>query len=107
MSDLENNKLIAEFMGYNSKTGVWDEGIYKGLEDEPIMKNTYETQWDWLMPVINKIGNILDDNNIEELEDWEEQYCSFNEVSLLDFKIENLYESTIEFIKWYNLNNKK
>jgi len=53
MNTQENNKTIAEFMGdYNF------EHTEGGL---PI--GDFSNSWDWLMPVVEKINNILDDDD--------------------------------------------
>ena len=43
---MNNNKLIAEFMGY-----IYEDDIL--VPEEP----QYHTSWDWLMPVVSKIEN--------------------------------------------------
>ena len=48
---MNDNKLIAEFMGY--KVGERRRG--GGYMPENEMK--YDTSWDWLMPVVEKIEN--------------------------------------------------
>ena len=56
---MEDNKLIAEFMGISI------DGEFAYIEDEgnpleevmPINKLNYHTSWDWLMPVVQKIGD--------------------------------------------------
>ena len=89
MEYIENNKLIAEFMG-----GVFDnhneqpQPYWEFWEEEPphtypyIFNRhlNYYSSWDWLMPVAEKIG---DENN-------------------LSFDIETTYIKVVEFIKWYN-----
>ena len=53
---MENNKLIAEFMGmkYSDERsfndGEWTHSI-KSL-------SKFETSWDWLMPVVEKIESL-------------------------------------------------
>ena len=85
MNTQENNRLIAEFMGYEPKYILVDVDKYRGnhnLSDYPMAKEDceydishfsdrygipdddmeiqeeelrYHTSWDWLMPVVEKI----------------------------------------------------
>ena len=58
---MQDNKLIAEFMGLSIKEGVCyytdaDDMFPMGIEvEEPYLP--YHTSWDWLMPVVEKIEN--------------------------------------------------
>jgi|TARA_R110000764_G_scaffold69413_5_gene143676 hypothetical protein len=67
---MKNNKLIGDFMDIRS-TGlsVYKESAYK-----------YHESWDWLMPVVERIG---DEN-------------------LLSIDIDVAYDRVVEFIKEYN-----
>ena len=86
MSNQENNKMIAEFMG-NSKEYEIDINT-KTLK-------SYHTSWDWLMPVVNKIEDYLSDK--------------FGEVGYFDEclssnDLEVRYQAVVEFINQYNKN---
>jgi hypothetical protein len=48
MNTTENNKLIAEFMGY--PYFLSDSGVDSWGDDE------FHQSWDWLMPVVEKIN---------------------------------------------------
>ena len=88
---MEDNKLIAEFMGmkYSDErsfdNGEWTHSI-KSL-------SKFQTSWDWLMPVVQK---CFDTQQPEE-----GQHYFINE-SLLTMKIEVVYDRVVEFIKTYN-----
>jgi hypothetical protein len=105
----KNNKLIAEFLGLNIIT----DGI--SLFDtnyKPLAK--YHESWNDLMPVVEKVCDIIDiliDLVDEETdEDYNETltdfYCMFNEVSFFPFQNtrESIYENCLQFIEWYNDN---
>jgi|AntAceMinimDraft_10_1070366.scaffolds.fasta_scaffold321619_1 hypothetical protein len=74
----------------------------------------YHTSWNWLMPVVERISKILDSEDSpldalfeEENEEAMDYYVEFNEVSLLDLNITDLYNTIVEFIKWYNKTKKQ
>ena len=90
---MENNKLIAEFMGMK-KDKLSSPYYYQLSEgryyDERELK--YCESWDWLMPVIQKC--IRTGDNTDE---WDN---IFDALSLLS--INAVYEEVVEFIKDYN-----
>ena len=75
---MDDNKLIAEFMGRNFSERY---------------KTQYHTSWDWLMPVVKK---CFDTQQPEE-----GQHYFINE-SLLTMDIDVVYDRVVEFIKEYN-----
>ena len=91
---MEDNKLIAEFMGLSIKEGVCyytdaDDMFPMGIEvEEPYLP--YHTSWDWLIPVVNKI----------------EMECEGVPIQLIDVsfydEIHEVYWAVVEFIKTYN-----
>jgi len=78
MNTTENNKLIAEFMGYDAI--------------EPMQ---YQTSWDWLMPVLKKI-NLEISPNTRGL--WRMI------INPTEYDIENVYAQAVEFINEHNNN---
>jgi hypothetical protein len=121
---IEGNKLIAEFMGGFQKE---DQMYIPDHEAECYKANclAYDSSWDWLMPVVEKIENlstplktgdnfyfrmiiIKDTVYIEQrnsrLSKWEPM------IYLTDTKrtkIKAVWLALVEFIKWYNENNSK
>jgi len=120
----ENNKLIAEFMGYGYQLSSYyipKFGLYKsqyggGIVWEDCFRAEelqYHKDWNWLMEVVEKI---------ESLEIFDTDYFTFridgglsaivedmygnvivDSVGLdCDSKIEYVYYVAVEFIKWYN-----
>ena len=123
---VENNKLIAEFMGVFDKilsTGnihSWsDAPFYYTTEDtkEKVIKNIckyskYDSDWNWLMEVVEKIEETEIENNILMLESIGNEAkfiyddgCRFLNSNIGETKIEAVYNACIEFIKWYNEKN--
>lgn len=111
---IDGNKLIAEFMG-------WQKSIYENLPDrmykdnysigKPINQFEYNSSWDSLMPVVEKIETINRYNEyypdmvtiwkncckINDGNNGNELFCNYATT-----KIEAVYRTVIEFIKWYN-----
>ena len=79
---MNNNKLIAEFMGWKPNEHHWCLNGDKDLQ--------YHTSWDWLIPVVNKI----------------EMECEGVPLQLIDVsfydEIHEVYWAVIEFIKEHN-----
>lgn len=95
----EGNKLIAEFMGYdptgrevydteNAEFPFYRKGTWDDVE--------YDTSWDWLMPVVEKINMNSMGANIDYVRDV---------ISLpICSDISKVYSAVIQFIQWYNEN---
>ena len=109
----ENNVLIADFSGWQKSNGVhydtphtqwkWQSSWLSGegfdttnefLESE--LK--FNKSWDWLMPVVSKCYEYgeLDNHYREEI------IASLSGV----IDIEDTYNAVVDFVKWYNDNNK-
>lgn len=121
----EGNKLIAEFMGYESdETHVRkdDEKRTRHL----ITELKYHTSWDWLMPVVEKIEKIKPkkDGDVGMLISIESNLCKIElggqQIPYEDYtenmefecweqgetKIQATWQAVTKFIKWYNQNSK-
>ena len=118
MKTIENNKLIAEFMGLNLHQGVWRKSTLateRKICKEDALK--YHEDWNWLMVVVEKIESLeifdrMGRFNINT-KNFDENYTSFITDKDEDFiqcegdtKIEAVYNAVVEFIKWYNNKNK-
>lgn len=106
---MKDNKLIAEFMGYHyvaETTSTHDYFMVKGRYIRPY-GIIFDTDWNWLMKVVEKIENfgfeffIVEsrckiahntDHSIETIVDFE----------IIGTKIQATYKAVVEFIKWYN-----
>lgn len=119
---MKNNRLIAEFLGLKSD----EDGYYKnGYHlDSTLMRMLdysrhesdlhFDSDWNWLMQVVLKINTLgdydynvriqtmdcyIEDNNGVKIVDVN---CQYNPDEL----IKSVYEAVVEFIKWYNGQNK-
>jgi hypothetical protein len=85
---MNDNKLIAEFMGYDISTSLRD-GVecveYADNNIRALSDTHYHTSWDWLMPVVEKIYSLDADIDF---------FGSIN--------FEATYKEVLEFIKEYN-----
>ena len=118
---MENNKLIAEFMGCKFSEDAYSHGDIE-----------YKTSWEWLMPVIEKIESLdlkeygykwegidgeTEYNNgsicveIERDRCWIYMNLSLDPMHTLneniyrmkfDIKLEAVYAAVVEFIEYYN-----
>lgn len=117
----ENNKLIAEFMGWNKYTNpihdIKDTHNYYRMEYEggnadirDIKDMQYHTSWDWLMSVVEKIERM---GCIVEIWLSLGKGCkivkgSFKKPINTIANTENnstilaVYEAVVEFITWHN-----
>ena len=103
MTTLNENKMIAEFMGYNLE--VVNDEVYFTLDDmlETLSDEElhYHTDWNWLIGVVDKIESLGYDVQIIL------DYCTitngdYSEITQIGGnKIHNVYNACVEFIKWY------
>ena len=95
---MNDNKLIAEFMGFKQPhpeyphTTYWYKELPNGRLKTLAILN-YHISWDWLMPVVEECLSQDD----AELEQWGDIYNS-----LPSCNIDEVYDAVVEFIKEYN-----
>lgn len=95
---LNGNKLIAEFIDWKWDIEIKSElCVFDNSFETIINKAKYHKSWDWLMPVLNKIGIITNDNYYEKQHLFQDYY-------LPELDIKEVYSNVIEFIEWYNEN---
>ena len=102
---IEGNKLIAEFMGVDVDSYTsYAEELRKCYSESDL---EYHSSWDWLMPVVDKLMStkqcdmIIHAKNLVVIS-YGGKTFSYYEMSL----IENVWIAVVEFIKWYNSQNK-
>jgi hypothetical protein len=92
---MTDNELIAEFMGinFNSKEAYerWAPPICKKY-------GRYDTSWDWLIPVVEKIHFVAP----VEVREINNESLSIFEFGSICIPIEDVYNAVVEFIKWHN-----
>jgi hypothetical protein len=110
----ENNRLIAEFMGYEIIYRPNSNGFIEISDTElcDVDDLEYHKSWDWLMPVVDKIEsderfdvNILQYGTIISSNTKERGYIEIvNNVANISFdsKIDHTYQAVVEFIKQHN-----
>ena len=101
----ENNKLIAEFMGLpkvdcniGTSYGYITEGYMHPRVDVPVTTDgmQYKYSWDWLMPVVQKIGDDYYNTPFDET------FSKLTEGYENIWTIEDTYKAVVEFIKENN-----
>jgi len=123
---MDNNKLIAEFMGRIKTFDIVDNDTYrgevtlsKGLVEEQIESEIshfedrysitsiaieenlqYHTSWDWLMPVVEKC--LEKHNNLIDGRDVIDTLYPTIAQALQVVSRKETYKAVVEFIKQYN-----
>jgi hypothetical protein len=107
----KNNKLLAEFMGcYQNNEGFW------GFENTPNHKTwnndrfldctKYDTDWNWLMEVVEKIESLGYDVFINtcvcRITDVGQNMFEDIECFVNNNKRQATYNACVEFVEWYN-----
>ena len=114
---MSDNELIAEFMGleHREETAVlqrrylWTDG-YRRLF-HPVSKLRFDTSWDWLMPVVEKIEKLYSDAFPSNEEFVRRILAKENPLDgpymdvvglPLSTSISEVHKAVVDFIKWYN-----
>ena len=102
---IEENKLIAEFMGL-VESGFNRTMVYDSINDIEYKPEEllYQSSWDWLMPVVEKINDIRIGNLVYDIESSKLRGNIIKQ--LIKFDILSTYKNVVEFIKWYNREGK-
>ena len=125
---IENNKMIAEFLDWEfddlSETfetpflklvdpqAFGDEQFSCKLQDFEL---DFHTDYNWLIKVVEKIENLQDENscaiyNVRIEQCFVEIIINHISETIVEVdsnsKIQAVYQACVEFIKWYNEQNK-
>ena len=120
----ENNKIIAEFMGFTfeKNIGYYDNEmlleqiVYEQQNGNCFDELLFNKDWNWLMAVVEKIETmsnndqfyiIVEYDNRDEFKGWIWRIDRFVKTlkvndNRIKTKIEATYNACLEFIKWYN-----
>lgn len=106
-----DNKLIAEFMGisrYNENKSITlcvppSQNVHDKRQCFFGDELEYHSSWDWLMPVVGKIGKIIYSNRFI----FNERNRHFSDICISATTILDVYAECIQFIKWYNKNKEE
>ena len=110
---MENNKLIAEFMGMEygvpNDNSVMIQMTPQGNEVVPINSMEYHSSWDWLMSVVEQIENfgfeiIIAESRCKIKHNTDHSIKEVLNVDIIGTKLQATYDAVLEFIKWYNKN---
>jgi hypothetical protein len=131
---VENNKLIAEFMEciINGNDFIFPKEMYYLYQpcfmyefessvynfELDISEVKFNKSWDWLMPVVEKIESLPDEENngafFFEIYQDSVSIIFSNDDYIIDLinvmgqgsRINNVYQAVVEFIQLYNKANK-
>ena len=99
---MNDNKLIAEFMGLDSfKDSL--ASLHQGkinVDVDVYEQAQYHTSWDWLMPVVEKC--LEKHNNLINGRDVIDTSYSSIAQALQVVSLKETYKAVVEFIKEYN-----
>lgn len=105
---IEGNELIAEFMGGIYKSNLFPIGntqIWLPFHNMTEINNLkYHNSWDWLMPVVEKIESLGYSTRILDNGMGIEGDLIIERFGVT--KIKGTWLTIIEFIKWYNTQEK-
>jgi len=113
----KTNKLIAEFLGYTQPHPDYPTTTYWYKEGrDPLTMLSFDTDWNWLMEVVDEIEGFEDEDRCARFNVIIEQSfieiidChTSEEIATCHFENKKFgtYLACIEFIKWYNKYNSK
>ena len=109
-----DNELIAEFMGWkqsDGNDGVFHKGVWYDQNFDHYDALKFDTSWDWLMPVVEKIDKLYREDfppgeefvrRILQKEDPIDRHYIDVIALPLSTSIKEAHKAVVEFIKWHN-----
>ena len=99
----ENNMLIAKFMGNPTIFNEVDDATLFNIKEQwnlvyALDELRYDSSWNWLMPVLEKIEGICFEDVEDNIFDAEDCYSIKDTIP----NIHSTYAAIVEFIKSYN-----
>ena len=111
---LENNRLIAEFLGQKSDKYEFPQFGYMNTKGDFITEFNdsqlkFHKDWNWLMEAVEKIESkgfdIFINTCVCRIVDVGEDRFEDIECFVNNNKKQAVYKAVVEFIKWYNNQN--
>jgi hypothetical protein len=120
LNTMENNKLIAEFMGFelqkNPNERWFNQWFTNDILNKPYHSRIeilhFDSDWNWLMEAVDKIESIGDEENNGEyfFEIYKFGVTIFSNGNYVNeivdttgkTKLEATYKAVVEFINYYN-----
>lgn len=101
---MNQNKLIAEFMGLQFSKGEYYRPLYNSGDWIPENELQYHTSWDWLMPVVEKIENlgyelIIAESRCKINHNTDHSIEEVINIDIIGSKIDVTYQAVVEFIE--------
>ena len=115
---IENNRLIAEFLGFQLTDLGWfdSEEVLSNIERDNTFDNLkFHYDWNWLIKIVEKIEGVEDENrcakyNIKIEQCFVEIIENHTSETIIEVdcnsKIQAVYNACVKFINWYNKQNK-
>ena len=113
----DNNILLANFIGMQKTNVGWydaEEILLKVEKDNTFDILKFNTDWNWIMQVVEKIETLeTKDGRTFTIDMHRDSVLIFeygihtNEIVFTEGKgrLDNLYNACVEFVEWWNKNN--
>ena len=122
----ENNKLIAEFLGWNvNNPSTFPTELHQEEEIQGFWELRFDKDWNWLMKAVEKIENSQANFEIKshwsafveaniyqttiKVFEYTKMHTAYSSEEIVTIytnpnrnKLENVYEGVVKFIEWYN-----